>query len=269
MSRAVYFEEIKNLVELQKVDDQRFLLKQELQNAPKEIEALEKKFEQVDARRSHILEKITHIQEQQKRIAFEIDDDSAKIKKSKNKLMQVGNTREYQAVMREMDTMEKNNRSREEEKSVLVDELQTQNAALADIDTSHSALKDELAAKQDGLKAKIGEAQEKLDKLDAQRAEATAKISSPVFMRYEFIRSRLEHPVIVSVKNGICSGCHISVPPQTYIELQRGQQILSCPNCQRLIFWDEHFVLPEEGTASADGTAEVGETTQPEEAVQE
>ena len=65
-----------------------------------------------------------------------------------------------------------------------------------------------------------------------------------MFVRYEFIRKRLEHPVIVAVKEGICTGCHIAVPPQSYIELQRGQQILSCPNCQRLIFWNEHFDFP-------------------------
>lgn len=241
MSKAVYFDEIKNLVELQKVDDERFLVKQELQNAPKEIESLTRKFEQIDSRRSHILEKIAHIQEQQKRISYEIDDDSAKIKKSKSKLMQVGNTREYQAVMREMDTMEKNNRSREEEKNVLADELQTQNLALEDIEGDYVGVKEELSLKQEGLKLKLDKAQASLDTLDAQRAEASNKISRPVLMRYEFIRSRLEHPVIVAVKNGVCSGCHIAVPPQTFIELQRGQQILSCPNCQRLIFWDEHF----------------------------
>ena len=43
------------------------------------------------------------------------------------------------------------------------------------------------------------------------------------------------------MREGICSGCHIAIPPQSFIELQRGQQILSCPNCQRLIFWNEHF----------------------------
>lgn len=261
MSKAMYFDEIKNLVELQKVDDQRFLVKQEIQNAPKEIEALTKKFEQIDGRRSHILEKIAHIQEQQKRIAYEIDDDSAKIKKSKNKLMQVGNTREYQAVMREMDTMEKNNRSREEEKTVLMDELQIQNSALGDIESDHAAIKEELAIKQEGLKEKLEIAQKSLDELDKHRADASQKISRPVFMRYEFIRSRLEHPVIVAVKNGVCSGCHIAVPPQTYIELQRGQQILSCPNCQRLIFWNEHFSVADEEKAESSSS---GEETQAE-----
>ena len=69
-------------------------------------------------------------------------------------------------------------------------------------------------------------------------------LPAPILARYEFIRSRLANPVIVSVDQGVCSGCNISIPPQFFIELQKGQQILSCPNCQRLIFWVGH--VPEE-----------------------
>lgn len=97
MSSAVYLEQIKQLVELQKVDDDIFAVRQELDRAPRDLEALEQRFASVDQQRNRILDKLTHLQEQQKRLSLEIDDDSARIKKSRNKLMQVGNTREYQA----------------------------------------------------------------------------------------------------------------------------------------------------------------------------
>lgn len=164
--------------------------------------------------------------------------------------MQVGNTREYHAMMREMDSMEKINRSREEEKMTLMEELQLQNDTLAEIDRDYSALKAELEVKREGLEEKLKKAGINLDSLNQKRAQVSKAIPQPVFMRYEFIRVRLEHPVIVAVTDGICSGCNIAVPPQSFIELQRGQQILSCPNCQRLIFWCEHFSLPEEAVAA-------------------
>jgi predicted nucleic acid-binding Zn-ribbon protein len=94
-------------------------------------------------------------------------------------------------------------------------------------------------------------AQAKLSILQKDRSTTGSEIPSPVFSRYEFIRNRLAHPVIVPVNQGVCSGCHIAIPPQIFIELQRGQQILSCPNCQRLIYWDEHFSVPEESTSAA------------------
>ena len=121
MSNAVYLDQIRQLVELQKVDDEIFAVKQEMEKMPREISNLEKQFSIVDNQRNHILDKLSHLKEQQKRLSLEIDDDSAKLRKSKNKLMQVGNTREYHAMIREMDSMEKINRSREEEKTTLLE----------------------------------------------------------------------------------------------------------------------------------------------------
>ena len=242
---SVYLKQIEQLVELQKVDDAIFAVKTELKQAPQELDSLEQQYGVVEGQRNKILDKLTHIQDQQKRLALEIDDDSVRIKKSKSKLMQVGNTREYHAMMREMDSMEKQNRSREEEKLALLEELQLQNEALADIDRTYLALKAELEVKREGLQERMDKAVLKLEGLEKTRANTGSEVPQPVFMRYEFIRRRLEHPVIVSVQAGICSGCHIAIPPQSFIELQRGQQILSCPNCQRLIYWCEHFTAPE------------------------
>ncbi len=245
MSNAVYFDQIKQLVELQKVDDAIYAVRQDKERAPNELNSLEQRFNASETQRNYIVDKLTHLQEQQKRLTLEIDDDAARIKKSKNKLMQVENTREYHAMMREMDGMEKVNRSREEEKMTLMEELQFQKDALAELDLTHSAVKSELEVKRDGLEEKLQKCNAALDEFNAKRAQVSKFIPQPVFMRYEFIRERLEHPVIVAVKEGICSGCHIAVPPQSFIELQRGQQILSCPNCQRLIFWCEHFTVTE------------------------
>lgn len=243
---SLYLKQIEQLVELQKVDDAIFAVKTELKQAPKELDELEQRFAASEEQRNKVVDKLTHIQEQQKRLSLEIDDDSIRIKKSKSKLMQVGNTREYHAMMREMDSMEKLNRTREEEKVALLEELQLQNDTLAEIDRTYGALKAELEVKREGLQERLDKATAKLTDLEKKRANTGSEVPQPVFMRYEFIRRRLEHPVIVPVDDGVCSGCHIAIPPQAFIELQRGQQILSCPNCQRLIYWCEHFKAPGE-----------------------
>jgi predicted nucleic acid-binding Zn-ribbon protein len=252
MGESIYFEQIKQLVELQKVDDAIFAVRQEVEKTPREIESLEQRFEKSEFQRQHLLDKITHLTEQQKRIAQEIEEDETRIKKSKNKLMQVANTREYQAMMREMDNMEKMNNSREEEKITLAEELTSQQKNLAEMDLGHSSLQAELEVKKNGMEEKLTRAKGELDKLEITRRKVTTGIPQAIFTRYEFIRSRLEHPVIVAVKDGICSGCNIAVPPQVFIELQKGRQILSCPNCQRLIFWCEHF-MPEKDKQETTG----------------
>ncbi len=241
----MYLKQIEQLVVLQKVDDEIVVLQDELKRAPKEIEELEKRRQEIEDSAAIIHDKIKYLLDQQKRLETEIESDSVRLKKSKSKMMMVGNTKEYHAMMREMDNLEKQNRGREEEKVTVAEELGRQNAELKEIEESGGGLEAELAQARQSLDARVAAAQARLAELDARRKEAGQAVPKPILQRYEFIRSRLKNPVIVPVNAGICSGCHISIPPQSFIELQKGVQILSCPNCQRLIYWSDH-VPPEE-----------------------
>lgn len=238
---SIYLKQIEQLVALQHHDNEIVDLQVELQEAPKEVEVLEAEYAELDSRRAAVLEKIDYLKAQEKRLDGEIDDDSAKIKKSKNKLMMVGNTKEYHAMMREMDNMEKLNRLREEERAALAEELSRQEAALVAVTEDVNEIAGRLDEKKANLAARVEEAEKRLEDLNAKRSIAEEAVPAPVLRRYEFIRERLTHPVIVPVEDGECHGCHVMIPPQAFIEVQKGHQILSCPNCQRLIYWCEHF----------------------------
>lgn len=237
----MYQKQIEQLVILQQLDVDIVALQRELEQAPKELEELEAQLSGIESRRSQAKETIEMLGTQKRRLEQEIEDDAARIKKSKNKLMLASNTREYHAMMREMDNMEKLNRLREEENVALGEELTRQDESFKGIDTEAESVSQTLAAKRESLEVRIREAQARLDEMLARRNKAGEIIPKPILARYEFIRSRLKNPVIVSVAGGICSGCHIAIPPQTYNDLQKGKQIHSCPNCQRLIYWYEHL----------------------------
>lgn len=243
---TLYLEPIRQLVALQSVDDALRAIDVELAQAPREIEELAKKVAEVEAQRNRVLEKVAHMTDQEKRIQSELEDDGSRIKKSKNKMMQVSNSREYQAMAREMDSMERMNRSREDEHVALRDELKAQTQNLADITEIWNTLKNELEVKNQGLEQRLSEARARRTEMESQRSLTGGEVDRKVLERYEFIRRRLAHPVIVPVTNGICAGCHISIPPQTFIELQGAHKILNCPNCQRLIYWSSHFKAAEE-----------------------
>lgn len=250
----MYLKQIEQLVVLQKVDDEIVLLQDELKRAPLQITELEKRRQDVEDNAEIIRDKLKYLNDQQKRLDSEIESDSVRLKKSKSKMMMVGNTKEYHAMMREMDNLEKQNRGREEEKITVSEELSRQNGELAEVDSRAKALDSELDTARQSLDARIKQAQARLDELSSVRKDAGQAVPRPVLQRYEFIRSRLKNPVIVPVAAGICSGCHIAIPPQAFIELQKGIQILSCPNCQRLIYWSEHIeseAKPDEEGAEA------------------
>lgn len=251
----MYLKQIEQLVVLQKVDDEIVVLQAELDKAPLQITELEKRRQEIDASAAIIRDKLKYLTDQQKRLESEIETDAVRLKKSKSKMMMVGNTKEYHAMMREMDTLEKQNRGREEEKVTVAEELARQNLELKSIEEHIAEMDKELDMARQSLDERIAVAQKRLGELDAQRTEAGKAVPKPILQRYEFIRSRLNNPVIVPVDAGICSGCHISIPPQSFIELQKGIQILSCPNCQRLIYWSDH-IAPEPTPEDAETTPE-------------
>ncbi len=242
---SLYIDQIRQLVALQHVDDGIHAVQREMDAAPKDVETLQKRFNAQDTQRNWILDKLQHLQEQQKRLDAEIKDDESRLTSSKNKLMQVENEREYQAMIREMDSMEMQNQTREEERMALQEERSLQESNLQSVEETWNELKAELESQQENLEKRIAECRSRLDTLEGKRAEVAALISPPVLNRYEFIRDRLRHPVIVPVEAGICSGCHIAIPPQVFIDLQRGNHIMSCPNCQRLMYWAHDFQDPD------------------------
>jgi len=238
---SLYLKQIEQLVELQKVDDQIHAVRKDLTNAPKEIEDMKTAFTKLEEERDRISDHLNHLKEHEKRLNFDIADDEIKIKKSQTKYMQAHTAKEYNAGIREMDSLERMNRDRKGERLVMTEELNRQMNAFEDIDTRYAKLNEELEAKEADLPDRLETSRNQLKDLDERRRESSKDIPLPVLSRYEFIRERLAYPVIVPVFSGICSGCNISIPPQGYIELQKGKQILSCPNCQRLIYWNEHF----------------------------
>jgi hypothetical protein len=58
-----------------------------------------------------------------------------------------------------------------------------------------------------------------------------------MFKRYEFIRQRRNGTAIAPVREGVCLGCNMNVLPQQFIDLQKGEEILQCPHCQRILYW--------------------------------
>lgn len=242
---SMYMKQIEQLVVLQKVDSEMITLQRVLDEAPKQLQSLQEKRDYLQQQHDVIQDKINVLLEQKGKIEFEIENDSQRIKKSKNKLMLVENTKEYHAMMREMDTMEKMNRQREEERANLQADLSDLEGRRDALQTDISELSGSIDAQQSTLDKEMSEKRARIAVLEKDKAKASAAVPAPILTRYNFIRDRIANPVIVPVSEAVCQGCHIVITPQAYIDLQRGEQILSCPNCLRIIYWERHFAETE------------------------
>jgi predicted nucleic acid-binding Zn-ribbon protein len=77
-----------------------------------------------------------------------------------------------------------------------------------------------------------------------QIAELRAKIPAPVLGHYDRLVARGKKG-IASVRNEVCTACHMHVPRGVVLTLMRGEDVQLCENCGRYLHLAETPVFPK------------------------
>lgn len=157
---------------------------------------------------------------------------------SKSRLNQVSNTREYNALEKEMETIRKMNGLYEEERESLREAIEGSEADVADKQGKVAHLKSQIDEALSIMEHEAATAGAKTNKLSAARLTVRNQIEKTLVRRYEFIAGRRPGKAVVSAHQGMCTGCNMMLPPQLYNELQLDLKILQCTNCQRILFYE-------------------------------
>jgi predicted nucleic acid-binding Zn-ribbon protein len=75
-----------------------------------------------------------------------------------------------------------------------------------------------------------------LEQERAGRNGIAAEISATLRSRYEAVLTRRGGQAVAEVVGGVCSGCHMQIPPQAVIEIRKGGAVRVCPSCQRILY---------------------------------
>jgi hypothetical protein len=82
-----------------------------------------------------------------------------------------------------------------------------------------------------------------LAELESNRSELAEAVDAGARARYErLVKSKGEN-VIVGVNHGVCGGCHMRLPAQILVTCQQEQEIVSCTNCGRILYYTRDMNL--------------------------
>jgi len=107
-------------------------------------------------------------------------------------------------------------------------------------------LKKRTEADKRAIQQEMKNLDECLDDLVKEREQLCAKVDRELLSRYNMLRERRGGLAVSPVISGVCQTCHMGIPPQKFNELIRGDSLMSCPNCQRIIYWGEDEKLKSE-----------------------
>jgi hypothetical protein len=87
-------------------------------------------------------------------------------------------------------------------------------------------------------KEKIGREGE-LRAVTETRAGVVQGIDSEVYDQYMMLLEIYRGHAVNEVKDEICHGCNMNIPPQLFVEIKKNEEIYHCPHCRRILYFRE------------------------------
>ena len=230
--------ELQQLVALQKLDTSIRKLQAELEAIPQRRAEIEKEFDQRASEVRALENRRDEARHTRSRLEVEVSEQRTRAERAERNLMSSKKQDEYTAAIREADAARKQ-----------ISTLETQILEQMEIlDQGEATLKEkagEIATlnsdKEARLQAFDEESRLQAERLAASRAERERLINTlPKSMSLLYVRisARIRDGVAVAeARNGACMACFMALRPQAMAQVRRGEEIVTCDNCNRILYY--------------------------------
>jgi predicted nucleic acid-binding Zn-ribbon protein len=227
------------LIELQTIDQDIRTLNTKKQTLPEKASELDQTLKARKEKTEEERQGLEGLNKLHKEKESELKQGQEKLRKAKERLLEVKTNKEYQAMLTEIDTVEKSNGRIEEEILVLYDRIDEKKGFVKSHEKDLKQYQGSYEAERKQIDAELSSIDGELE-IQQKKFEALVPALKPdLLRRYEMIKGRRNGVAVVSARNAVCSGCNMNLPPQLYNELQRSEELICCPNCNRILYWDE------------------------------
>ncbi len=229
--------ELDKLIDLQKTDTNLRRLKRLLETAETRRAEIEQQFEQHASSIREIQNKRDSLNASRADLERQIAESKTYLERADRNLKHAQNQKEYETAMRDIDTGQKQIAAFETQIVEIMDELEGVQKELEDRAEEINTLD----AKRDAALADFDTAlatdKAEFEKDTAKRAEAFATLPARLASVYDRLAQRSRDGIAVAeVINGSCSACFISLRPQVQLNVKKGDEIITCENCTRIMY---------------------------------
>jgi len=228
------------LVKLQKLDVTIERQKTAERDGSKKLVALDEELVQAGAKVQESLNLEKEKKKRRRELESYIEETDGNIKKCQNRQFQVKNNEEYKALLKEIDYQKKAKAEAEEEVLQLMESLETLAEENSKLKAWYEEEKVTLNIRKKEVEKWVNDSKQELGKNEIERESLIKVLPKDMLSAYQRVFTRGNGRAVVPIIDGICQECHLQIPPQHFNELKRNDKLMSCPNCNRLIFWQDH-----------------------------
>lgn len=242
--------EIQQLVALQNLDTSIRRLQEELEAIPQRRAEIEKEFDQRAFEIRALENSRDEARHTRTRLETEVSEQRIRVERAERNLMSSKRQDEYTAAIREADAARKQISALETQ---ILEQMEILEKAQASLDERAEEIASLNSDRDARLKSFDGETGLQAAKLAQDRAERERLLSilpKPMGALYNRISARIRDGVAVAeARNGACMACFMSLRPQAMAQVRRGDEVITCDNCNRILYYVPSGTTPANADA--------------------
>jgi len=234
-------EAIKALRQLQEVDRDLFRLRAELRRLPRELEEARRRIDKLRERHAALTARAGELRTRIKEIEHDTTLQRQRMRKVESEALKSrGDVALQAAFQHEARSLKREISSSEEEGLRFLEECEGTEAQAATIESEIEAEEQTFEALAANIQAEIEVASGRRDGLETERAQRMSDSVDPeVLSTYQRLLEVRDGQALAVLDKRICQECWMEAPPNLYVRVARGVELVQCPNCDRFLYLPE------------------------------
>ncbi len=232
-------ESLRLLIDLQDMDIIMDKLKERKETIPGKIKELQEKYDSALEELENSKSFLSSLQVDKKSKELELASEDETVKKHQKELNAIKKNEAYKVMLKQIEDAKKEKQRLEDEILEIMQKNEDLKKGFDDGKVKIEQGKETMNKEINSLNEEIKHLLEKMEELEQKRSSYINKIPQKYFKKYEEIRDNRGGRVVVRIEGNSCGGCHLSVLPQSINESMKDEELVTCQNCGRILYWKE------------------------------
>ena len=229
--------DLHKLADLQQVDTRIAALRAEIATLPKEVARIEAKLAGSKAKVEAAQAAIKSDESARRKHESDIKDQQQKISKYRDQSLSVKTNQEYRALLNEIEHAEAEIAKLEDKVLEIMVAADSRKETLKQAETTLKADTAENEKEKEHARQQTAEDEKELAELAAQRKDLREGIGDDTLRHYDRVLKLRGSALAAVHDNQMCSVCRVILRPQVYQDVMKGEEIMACDSCQRILYF--------------------------------
>jgi predicted nucleic acid-binding Zn-ribbon protein len=235
-------EQLSMLIQLQEIDTKIRSLAERRIQLPEILASLERRRAASKEEFDKTKEALQAAQKSKRDRDKDLEVGVQKVEKLKTRISEIKTNKEYQALLKEIESAEQENKAIEDEILVLMEQIDAAIVSIAAAEKKARNDEDAIVIEQKEHEAVLLNLEKELKEMERERQETAAHIDPVILGQYQKLLKTKAGIAIAEARGESCSGCYMSIPPQVFVNVKKNSSIITCPHCGRILYFKEAVV---------------------------